>query len=108
MTARFGNAEHCVVDLETNHRVAEFNFSHWQGGADTIRQNSLFKDFFQLAEYQTLFGDWRQLFREVEEIDRVTPGDVRRVASSLFVPTNRTVGAIESTKTGAAPRGDAQ
>jgi hypothetical protein len=40
-------------DLETNKRVAEFKFSHWQGGADTIRQNSLFKDFFQLAEYDT-------------------------------------------------------
>ena len=51
----------------------------------------------QLASYQTLFGDWRQLFREVDEIDRVTSADVRRVASSLFVPTNRTVGAIEST-----------
>lgn len=40
-------------DLETSHRVAEFKFSNWQGGADTIRQNSLFKDFFQLAEYPT-------------------------------------------------------
>ena len=40
-------------DLETDRRIAEFKFSHWQGGADTIRQNSLFKDFFQLAEYAT-------------------------------------------------------
>jgi hypothetical protein len=40
-------------DLETNFRVAEFKFSRWRGGADTIRQNSMFKDFFQLAEYST-------------------------------------------------------
>lgn len=40
-------------DLETNHRIAEFKFIQWQGGAETIRQNSLFKDFYLLAEYKT-------------------------------------------------------
>ncbi len=40
-------------DLETNHRIAEFKFIQWQGGAESIRQNSLFKDFFLLAEYET-------------------------------------------------------
>jgi hypothetical protein len=40
-------------DLETNHRVAEFKFTNWQGGSETIRKNSLFKDFFLLAEYET-------------------------------------------------------
>lgn len=37
-------------DLETNLRVAEFKFIDWQGGSETIRQNSIFKDFFELAE----------------------------------------------------------
>lgn len=37
-------------DLETSHRVAEFKFIHWQGGSETIRQNSVFKDFYYLAE----------------------------------------------------------
>jgi hypothetical protein len=37
-------------DLETNYRVAEFKFIHWRGGAESIRQNSIFKDFFLLAE----------------------------------------------------------
>ena len=40
-------------DLETNFRVAEYKFIKWQGGAESIRQNSLFKDFFLLAEYDT-------------------------------------------------------
>jgi len=40
-------------DLETNLRVAEFKFIHWKGGAESIRQNSLFKDFFYLAEEST-------------------------------------------------------
>jgi hypothetical protein len=42
-----------AFDLETTHRVAEFKFIDWQGGSETIRQNSLFKDFFLLAEYLT-------------------------------------------------------
>jgi hypothetical protein len=37
-------------DLETDLRIAEFKFIHWRGGAETIRQNALFKDFFFLAE----------------------------------------------------------
>lgn len=41
-----------TFDLETDRRVAEFKFIHWQG-ADTIRQNSLFKDFYLLAEHAT-------------------------------------------------------
>jgi len=42
-----------AFDLETNLRVAEFKFINWQGGSETIRQNSLFKDLFLLAEAPT-------------------------------------------------------
>lgn len=42
-----------AFDLETDRRVAEFKFIHWRGEADTIRQNSLFKDFYLLAENPT-------------------------------------------------------
>ena len=37
-------------DLETTRRIAEFKFINWRGGAEAIRQNSVFKDFFRLAE----------------------------------------------------------
>ncbi|HTC06895.1 MAG TPA: hypothetical protein VK749_26080 [Xanthobacteraceae bacterium] len=40
-------------DLETSLRVAEFKFIHWRGGSESIRQNSIFKDFFLLAEADT-------------------------------------------------------
>ena len=40
-------------DLESNRRIAEFKFIRWRGGAEAIRQNSIFKDFFLLAEYPT-------------------------------------------------------
>lgn len=46
-------------DLETDLRVAEFKFINWQGGSESIRQNSLFKDFANLAEYET--GKVRQM-----------------------------------------------
>src|SRR5438105_3702599 len=36
-------------DLETDRRVAEFKFIGWRGGAEAIRQNSLFVDLFNLA-----------------------------------------------------------
>lgn len=41
-----------AFDLETNLRIAEFKFIQWRGGAEAIRQNSLFKDFYMLAEAQ--------------------------------------------------------
>lgn len=40
-----------AFDLETDKRIAEFKFINWQGGPEAIRQNSVFKDFFYLAEY---------------------------------------------------------
>src|SRR5882762_2997414 len=40
-----------AFDLETNQRIAEFKFIRWQGGAEAIRQNGLFKDFYLLAEH---------------------------------------------------------
>ena len=50
----------------------------------------------QLAFYQTRYGDWRELFRNVDRIDKVTKEDVRRVANKTFVESNRTVGEIEN------------
>jgi predicted Zn-dependent peptidase len=49
-----------------------------------------------LATEQARWGDWRELFREVERIDKVSKADIRRVANKTFVDTNRTVGIIET------------
>jgi predicted Zn-dependent peptidase len=63
-----------------------------------------------LAVYQTLYGDWRELFRSVDRINAVTKADIRRVANQVFIPTNRTVGVIEnaSAAKAAAANGGAQ
>ena len=65
----------------------------------------------QLAEYQTNYGDWREMFREIAKIDAVTKADVRRVANKIFVESNRTVAQIEFTapaNAAAAQTGGAQ
>jgi predicted Zn-dependent peptidase len=63
----------------------------------------------QLAIYQARYGDWRELFRSVDRIDKVTKADVRRVANETFKDTNRTVGIIETVKpAAAAAKGGAQ
>jgi len=36
-------------DLTTNIRIAEFKFIDWRGGSETIRQNGLFADLFNLV-----------------------------------------------------------
>ncbi len=58
----------------------------------------------ELAQYQARYGDWRELFRQLDRWNKVTKADIRRVANKSFVPNNRTVGIIVSTKmAGAAP-----
>jgi predicted Zn-dependent peptidase len=52
----------------------------------------------QLGTYQARSGDWRELFRDVDQMQAVTKADVRRVANATFVDTNRTVAMIESTQ----------
>jgi predicted Zn-dependent peptidase len=44
-----------------------------------------------LTSYYVSYGDWRKLFTSLDEIDRVTAEDVKRVAREYFVPDNRTI-----------------
>jgi len=61
----------------------------------------------QIATYQARYGDWQELFRSVDRIDKVTKADIRRVANEIFVESNRTVGVIE-TGGGGAPPGESE
>jgi predicted Zn-dependent peptidase len=51
----------------------------------------------QLAIYQTRYGDWRELFRYLDRVDKVSKADIRRVANNVFKDDNRTIGTIETT-----------
>ncbi len=57
-----------------------------------------------LAEYQTRYGDWRELFLQLDKVDKVTKADIRRVANKVFVESNRTEAWTET----AAPTAPAQ
>ncbi|MDZ8106828.1 MAG: pitrilysin family protein [Nostoc sp. DedQUE12a] len=50
----------------------------------------------QLLEYEVKTGSWRNLFKELDEIAAVTPGDIQRVAKATFTPENRTIGKLLS------------
>ncbi len=52
-----------------------------------------------LAQWHTLFGDWRELFRYIDRIEAVTAADVRRVVSATLVDSNRSVGMIVTAST---------
>jgi predicted Zn-dependent peptidase len=57
----------------------------------------------ELAHYQILYGDWRELFREVDRFDRVTKADIRRIASTMLTPANRTVATLVTAAETAPP-----
>ena len=56
----------------------------------------------QLAIYQTRYGDWRELFRYLDKVDKVTKADIRRVANKVFQDNNRTIGTIDTASEPAA------
>ena len=76
-----------AFDLETDKRVAEFKFINWQGGAEAIRQNQLFKDFFYLAEYE---GDKRRCLYVLDTQSPLKFLGGRRALSSVL-SRNRTL-----------------
>jgi predicted Zn-dependent peptidase len=55
-----------------------------------------------LAEYQSRYGDWRQLFLQLDRVDKVTKADIRRVAAQIFVASNRTSAEIVTNPPAAA------
>ena len=59
-----------------------------------------------LAEYQTRFGDWRELFLQLDRVDKVTKADIRRVANQVFVAGNRTGAWIETAAPATTARKD--
>jgi len=59
-----------------------------------------------LAEYQTRYGDWRQLFLQLDRVDKVNKADIRRIASQVFVASNRTSAEIDTEPPAAAAKQD--
>src|SRR5580658_8027648 len=45
----------------------------------------------ELCSYSANYGDWRKLFTQLDDYNRVTADDVRRVAQKWLIPSGRTV-----------------
>jgi hypothetical protein len=106
-------------DLETDRRVAEFKFTRWQGGSETIRQNNFFVDFYLLAESTTprmrclyllgtdyalkfmrgrralasVFDKHMNLYQQF----RAKYGDQYQVVRDYYVPRQSTVSIVDMT-----------
>ena len=52
----------------------------------------------QLGNAQARYGDWRELFRQIDRLEHVTKADIRRVANKTFTDDNRTIAMIETEK----------
>ena len=77
--------------------------------ANLLRQaRSNFGLAIQLGTYQSLFGDWREFFRDLDRIDEVTKEDIMRVANETLTATNRTVGMIVTEGLDAGTAGGAE
>lgn len=51
-----------------------------------------------LASTYMSYGDWRKLFTDLEELEKVTPADVKRVANTYLTAKNKTVGVTYQPK----------
>ncbi len=101
------DAIHKEIDRLKNENVSddELKSVKTRAKADLVRSLGDNSGLAQnLALYQTRYGDWRELFRQVDKIDKVTKADLRRVANKVFVASNRTVGVIETETPPAGPR----
>ena len=47
-----------------------------------------------MAYFHVLKGDWRELFHSINQINNVTPEDIKRVANKYLVTNNRTIASI--------------
>ncbi|MCJ7777954.1 MAG: insulinase family protein [Sedimentisphaerales bacterium] len=66
--------------------------------ADLIRQlDSSSGLAAELTFYEVVTGDWRNLFKQLDKIEKVEASDIQRVAKEYFTSKNRTVGVIETT-----------
>jgi predicted Zn-dependent peptidase len=63
-----------------------------------------------LTSYYVNYGDWRKMFTEIDELNKVTADDVQRVAKQYLVPEDRTVAYTVAPPgaEGAASKGEAK
>jgi predicted Zn-dependent peptidase len=100
------NAVHAEIERVKNEDITddELGMIKTRAKADLLRRLGDNQGLaFQLGTAQSLYGDWRELFRQVDRIEKVSKAAIRSVGNTTFVESNRTVGMIESTQLAQAP-----
>ena len=103
-------AIHKELDLLKTQEISDAELARYKtrAKADLLRGLGNNEGLAQeLAEYQTRYGDWRELFRQLAKVDAVNKADVKRVANKIFVEGNRTSARIEYVAHGKQPNADA-
>jgi predicted Zn-dependent peptidase len=54
----------------------------------------------QLAEHYQLHGDWKKLFTQIDDLEKVNADDLMRVAKEYLVDSGRTVVFSRNAKKG--------
>ena len=104
-------AVHEEIDKIKNQDVSdeELKSVKTRARADLIRSLADNEGMAQnLATFQARFGDWRELFRQLDKYDKVTKQDIRRVANRCFVQKNRTQIVMETAPPPGAAEGSTQ
>jgi predicted Zn-dependent peptidase len=52
----------------------------------------------QLTFYQSVWGDWKELFKQLDKINQITAEDIKKVANEYFKKNNRTVAELVTIK----------
>jgi predicted Zn-dependent peptidase len=92
-----GNALHAQIERLTSEPVSSMELERVKNQAEagvlrSLNSNSGMAEL--LVEYQVKTGDWRNLFQQLEQLDRITSEDIMRVARATFTENNRTIGKL--------------
>jgi predicted Zn-dependent peptidase len=49
-----------------------------------------------LGQKETIAGDWMEIFKELEQIEKTTIEDIRKVIKKYLIASNRTITVIDN------------
>jgi predicted Zn-dependent peptidase len=87
--ALYGIIEHVKKDKVDDATIARVRIKLRAGLIRKLDSNSGLAS--ELCDYSANFGDWRKLFTQLQEYDKVTADDVQRVAQKYLIENTRTV-----------------
>ena len=104
--AVLAQAFHAEIDKMRNQDVTDDELKMFKTRARAAILRSLADNAglaSELATYQMRYGDWRELFKQLDRIEKVSKADIRRVANQTFIASNRTVGQIDTVASAPLP-----